>query len=121
MSSKKQKQTKQATAKKNTAAAATSGSSSSSSSTKGISPELGGQVIANIICSECGNKFTTAIGLANFAEEVGGKFADPKCGASFTVISVQRSRITVEILAKGETRTYGKTYDIATQDYARPL
>jgi hypothetical protein len=120
LSSKKQKQTKQATTTKATtkaAAAATSGSSS----TKGIPPELGGQVIANIVCSECGNKFTTAIGLANFAEEVGGKFADQKCGASFTIISVQRSRITVEILAKGETRTYGKTYDIATQEYARPL
>jgi hypothetical protein len=117
LSSKKQKQTKQTTTSKTTAAAATSGSSS----TKGIPPELGGQVIANIVCSECGNKFTTAIGLANFAEEVGGKFADQKCGASFTIISVQRSRITVEILAKGETRTYGKTYDIATQDYARPL
>ncbi len=117
MSSKKQKQTKQATTTKTTTAAATSGSSS----TKGIPPELGGQVIANIICSECGNKFTTTIGLTNFAEEVGGKFADQKCGASFTIISVQRSRITVEILAKGETRTYGKTYDIATQDYARPL
>jgi hypothetical protein len=118
LSSKKQKQTKQATTTKTTAAAA---ATSGSSSTKGIPPELGGQVIANIICSECGNKFTTAIGLANFAEEVGGKFADQKCGASFTIISVQRSRITVEILAKGETRTYGKTYDIATQDYARPL
>lgn len=82
---------------------------------------LGGQVIANIECSECGNKFTTAIGLGNFAEEVGGKFTDPKCGASFSIISVQKSRITVEVLAKGETRTYGKTYDIATQDYARPL
>lgn len=83
--------------------------------------ELGGHVIANIECSECGNKFTTAIGLGNFAEEVGGKFTDPKCGASFSIISVQRSRITVEVLAKGETRTYGKTYDIATRDYARPL
>jgi hypothetical protein len=88
---------------------------------KDIPPELGGQVIANVVCSECGNKFTTAIGLGNFAEEVGGKFTDPKCGASFQIISVQRSRITVEILAKGETRTYGKTYDVATQDYARPL
>lgn len=87
----------------------------------GLSPEYGGQVVANIECSECGNKFTTAIGLGNFAEEVGGKFTDPKCGAAFTIISVQRSRITVEVLAKGETRTYGKTYDIATKDYARPL
>jgi hypothetical protein len=83
--------------------------------------ELGGHVIANVECSECGNKFTTAISLANFAEDVGGKFADPKCGASFEIISVQKSRITVEVLAKGETRTYGKTYDVATQDYARPL
>jgi hypothetical protein len=116
LSSKKQKQTKQAATKTTTAAPA-----GSSSSTKGIPSELGGQVIANIICSECGNKFTTAIGLNNFAEEVGGKFTDPKCEASFTIISVQRSRITVEILAKGETRTYGKTYDIASQDYARPL
>jgi len=83
--------------------------------------DLGGQVIANIECSECGNKFTTAIGLGNFAEDVGGKFTDPKCGASFEIISVQKSRITVEVLAKGETRTYGKTYDVATKDYARPL
>ena len=86
-----------------------------------IPSELGGQVIANIECSECGNKFTTAISLGNFAEEVGGKFTDPKCGASFDIISVQKSRITVEVLAKGETRTYGKTYDVATKDYARPL
>jgi len=91
------------------------------SQTSSLSPELGGHVIANIECSECGNRFTTSIGLGNFAEEVGGKFGDPKCGASFSIISVQRSRITVEVLAKGETRTYGKTYDIATQDYARPL
>jgi hypothetical protein len=100
LSSKKQKQTKQPTS---------------------LPSELGGQVIANVVCSECSNKFTTTIGLGNFAEEVGGKFTDPKCGASFSIISVQRSRITVEVLAKGETRTYGKTYDIATQDYARPL
>jgi hypothetical protein len=86
-----------------------------------LPPELGGHVIANIVCSECGNKFTTAISLGNFAEDVGGKFTDPKCGASFGIISVQRTRITVEVLAKGETRTYGKTYDVATQDYARPL
>ena len=83
--------------------------------------QLGGHVIANIVCSECGNKFTTAISLENFAEDVGGKFTDPKCRASFDIISVQKSRITVEVLAKGETRTYGKTYDVATQDYARPL
>jgi hypothetical protein len=100
LSSKKPKQTKQAT---------------------NLPPELGGQVIANIVCSECGNKFTTAISLGNFAEDVGGKFTDPKCGASFDIISVQKSRITVEVLAKGETRTYGKTYDVATQDHARPL
>lgn len=83
--------------------------------------EYGGHVIANIECSECGNKFSTAIRLGNFVDEVGGKFTDPKCGASFDIISAQRTRITVEVLAKGETRTYGKTYDVATQDYARPL
>jgi hypothetical protein len=86
-----------------------------------VPSELGGHVIANIECSECGNKFSTAIRLGNFVEDVSGEFKDPKCGASFTIISVQRSRITVEVLAKGETRTYGKTYDIATKDYARPL
>jgi len=107
LSSKKSKQTKQAKPQKAQAS--------------NIPSELGGHVVANIECSECGNKFTTAIGLGNFAEEVGGKFTDPKCGASFSIISVQRSRITVEVLAKGETRTYGKTYDVATQDYARPL
>ena len=72
-------------------------------------------------CSECSNKFTTAIRLGNFVDDVGGKFTDPKCGASFDVISAQKTRITVEVLAKGETRTYGKTYDVATKDYARPL
>ena len=87
----------------------------------GAPPELGGNVVANIICSECGNKFTTLIGLGNFAGNVGGKFTDQKCGASFNIISVIKSRITVEVLAKGETRTYGKTYDVATKDYARPL
>ena len=89
--------------------------------TASLPPELGGHVIANIECSECSNKFTTAIRLGNFVEDVGGKFVDPKCGASFDVISAQKTRITVEVLAKGETRTYGKTYDVATQDYARPL
>lgn len=83
--------------------------------------ELGGHVIANIVCSECGNKFSTAISLGNFVDDVGGKFTDPKCGASFNITSAQKTRITVEVLAKGETRTYGKTYDVATQDYARPL
>jgi len=86
-----------------------------------LPPELGGHVIANIECSECSNKFTTAIRLGNFVDDVGGKFTDPKCGASFDVISAQKTRITVEVLANGETRTYGKTYDVATQDYARPL
>jgi hypothetical protein len=86
-----------------------------------IPPELGGQVIANIECSECANRFSTPIGLGNFVEDVGGKFRCPKCGASFDIISAQKTRITVEILAKGETRTYGKTYDVATKDYARPL
>lgn len=83
--------------------------------------EYGGHVVANIECSECGNKFTTAIKLGNFVDDVAGKFTDPKCGASFNITSAQRTRITVEVLAKGETRTYGKTYDVATQDYARPL
>ncbi len=86
-----------------------------------ISPELGGKVVANIECSECSNRFSTAIGLGNFVEDVGGKFTCPKCAASFDIISAQKTRITVEVLAKGETRTYGKTYDVATQDYARPL
>jgi hypothetical protein len=107
LSSKKTKQTKQAKPQK--------------AQVSNLPSELGGHVIANIECSECGNRFTTAIGLGNFAEEVGGKFTDPKCGASFSIISVQKSRITVEVLAKGETRTYGKTYDIATREYARPL
>ena len=78
-------------------------------------------MVANIECSECGNKFTTAIKLGNFVDDVGGKFTDPKCGASSNITSAQRNRITVEVIAKGETRTYGKTYDVATQDYARPL
>src|SRR6266850_7208469 len=81
-----------------------------------ISPELGGHVIANIECSECSNKFTTAIRLGNFVDDVGGKFVDPKCGASFDVISAQKTRITVEVLAKGETRTYGKTYDVVRSE-----
>ena len=89
--------------------------------TANLPPELGGHVIANIECSECGNKFTTTIRLGNFVDDVGGRFTDPKCGASFNVISAQKTRITVEVLAKGETRTYGKTYDVATQEYARPL
>jgi hypothetical protein len=107
LSSKKSKQGKQAKPQKAQAVS--------------LPPELGGHVIANIECSECSNKFTTAIRLGNFVDEVGGKFTDPKCGASFDVISAQKTRITVEVLAKGETRTYGKTYDVATQDYARPL
>ncbi len=86
-----------------------------------VPSELGGQVVANIECSECSDKFSTAIGLGNFVDDVGGKFVCPKCGASFNITSAQKTRITVEVLAKGETRTYGKTYDVATRDYARPL
>jgi hypothetical protein len=107
LGSKKPKQTKQAKPQKTQASS--------------LPSELGGHVIANIECSECGNKFTTAIRLGNFVDDVGGKFVDPACGASFAIISAQRTRITVEVLAKGETRTYGKTYDVASQDYARPL
>ncbi len=86
-----------------------------------VPAELGGSVVANIECSECGNKFSTAIGLGNFVDDVGGRFTCPKCGTSFDIISAHKTRITVEVLAKGETRTYGKTYDVATKDYARPL
>jgi hypothetical protein len=83
--------------------------------------EYGGHVIANIECAECGNKFSTAIRLGNFVDDVGGKFTDPKCGASFDIVSAQRTRITVEIRAQGESRSYGKTYDVGTADFARPL
>ncbi len=76
---------------------------------------------ANLECAECFGKFSTNIALANFAQQVGRKFNCPSCGALYEIISLQESRITVTILAKGETRTYGKTYDIATKDYARPL
>lgn len=76
---------------------------------------------ANLECAECNHKFTANIGLANFADEMGKRFTCPGCGALYEIISLQESRITVTILAKGETRTYGKTYDLATKDYARPL
>jgi len=76
---------------------------------------------ANLVCAECFGSFTTKIALGNFDKEVGKKFSCPKCGAQYELISLLGSRITVSILAKGETRTYGKTYDIATKDYARPL
>jgi hypothetical protein len=75
----------------------------------------------NLVCAECSGKFTTRIGLADFDKEVGKKFTCPNCGAVYELISLQESRITVTILAKGETRTYGKTYDVATKDYALPL
>ena len=81
----------------------------------------GGQVLAKLECAECNGKFTTPIALAGFAKEVGRKFSCPNCSATFEMISLEQSRITVTILAKGETRTYGKTYDISTKDYARPL
>lgn len=76
---------------------------------------------ANLVCAECSGNFTTKIGLDNFEKEVGRKFLCPNCGAVYELISLLEGRITVTILAKGETRTYGKTYDIATKGYARPL
>ncbi len=76
---------------------------------------------ARLVCAECSSNFTTKIALNNFEKEVGKKFSCPKCGAVYELISLLEGRITVTILAKGETRTYGKTYDVATKDYARPL
>jgi hypothetical protein len=76
---------------------------------------------ANLVCAECFGNFTTKIALNNFEKEVGKKFPCPKCGAVYELISLLEGRITVTILAKGETRTYGKTYDVTTKDYARPL
>lgn len=80
-----------------------------------------GQTAASLYCAECSGKFTTGISLANFEKEAGRKFSCPSCSAVYELISLQDSRITVTILAKGETRTYGKTYDLSTKDYARPL
>jgi DNA-directed RNA polymerase subunit RPC12/RpoP len=76
---------------------------------------------ANLVCAECSDEFTTKIALNNFEKEVGRKFSCPKCGAVYELISLLEGRITVTILAKGETRTYGKTYDLTTKGYARPL
>lgn len=76
---------------------------------------------ARLVCAECSGNFTTKIALNNFEKEVGKTFPCPKCGAVYELISLLEGRITVTILAKGETRTYGKTYDIAAKDYARPL
>lgn len=76
---------------------------------------------AKLVCAECSNNFTTKIALDNFDKEVGKKFSCPKCGAVYELISLLEGRITVTILAKGETRTYGKTYDVTAKDYARPL
>jgi ribosomal protein L33 len=76
---------------------------------------------ATLVCAECSNNFTTKIALNNFDKEVGKKFPCPKCGAVYELISLLEGRITVTILAKGETRTYGKTYDITAKDYARPM
>ncbi len=86
---------------------------------KAKAPEAG--QVAKLECAECSGKFTTNIALANFEKEVGKKFTCPNCGAVYELISLQESRITVTILAKGETRTYGKTYDLTTKDYAPPL
>jgi DNA-directed RNA polymerase subunit RPC12/RpoP len=76
---------------------------------------------AKLVCAECSNNFTTKIALNSFEKEVGKKFSCPKCGAVYELISLLEGRITVTILAKGETRTYGKTYDVTAKDYARPL
>jgi DNA-directed RNA polymerase subunit RPC12/RpoP len=76
---------------------------------------------ARLVCAECSSNFTTKIAINNFEKEVGRKFSCPKCGAVYELISLLEGRITVTILAKGETRTYGKTYDITGKDYARPL
>jgi hypothetical protein len=76
---------------------------------------------ANLVCAECSANFTTKIALDDFEKEVGKKFPCPKCGAVYELISLLEGRITVTILAKGETRTYGKTYDVTTKEYARPL
>jgi DNA-directed RNA polymerase subunit RPC12/RpoP len=76
---------------------------------------------AKLVCAECSSSFATKIALNNFDKEVGRKFSCPKCGAVYELISLLEGRITVTILAKGETRTYGKTYDLTVKDYARPL
>ncbi|MGH9917710.1 MAG: hypothetical protein ACRD6W_02375 [Nitrososphaerales archaeon] len=76
---------------------------------------------AKLVCAECSANFTTKIALNNFETEVGKKFLCPECGAVYELISLLEGRITVTILAKGETRTYGKTYDVTAKDYARPL
>jgi predicted RNA-binding Zn-ribbon protein involved in translation (DUF1610 family) len=76
---------------------------------------------AKLVCAECSSNFTTKIALNNFETEVGKKFPCPNCGAVYELVSLLEGRITVTILAKGETRTYGKTYDVAANDYARPL
>jgi len=80
-----------------------------------------GKNMAKLECAECSGKFETPIALTSFSKEVGRKFPCPNCGAVFELISLEQSRITVTILAKGETRTYGKTYDLSSKDYARPL
>ncbi len=76
---------------------------------------------ANLECAECNKGFTTAIDKNNFAKEVGRKFSCPNCSAEYELISLLESRITVTILAKGETRTYGKTYDLSAKGFAPPL
>jgi len=81
-------------------------------------PSQGG---AKLECAECNKVFTSNVGVGNAARSVGTKFSCPNCAALFEVISLQESRITVTILAKGETRTYGKTYDLSAAGYAPPL
>lgn len=88
---------------------------------KAAKPAKSSRAGASLECAECFGRFAPPISLATIASEMGKKFNCPKCGALYEIISLQESRITVTILAKGETRTYGKTYDLATKDYARPL
>jgi len=76
---------------------------------------------ANLVCAECFGNFTTKINTGSFDKEVGRKFPCPKCGAVYELVSLLEGRITVTILAKGETRTYGKTYDLGAKGFAPPL
>lgn len=88
---------------------------------KAPAPAKAGAGAAKLECAECFGKFVANVDLGRFEKEVGKKFTCPDCGALYEIISLQESRITVTILAKGETRTYGKTYDLSSKDYARPL
>jgi predicted RNA-binding Zn-ribbon protein involved in translation (DUF1610 family) len=76
---------------------------------------------ANLVCAECFGNFSTKISTSSFDREVGKKFTCPKCGAVYELISLLEARITVTVLAKGETRTYGKSYDLNAKGFAPPL